>query len=269
MINRLRGALQRDGLSFLLIRIIAKILNVDIGVQHAKTKAWNILEKRYNHTIAYGPFKGMSLSEDVWWSKNDRITQTLGVYEEHVLDKLIYFSSQGSKRFIDIGAADGYFAIGMAFSKKYTDVHIFEIEPRGRERIRENAALNLCTDMINVYGEANFYSLKNLINKKFKSTILIDIEGAEYDLLNNEVLSLLAGNYCICELHPWLVSNGYKLQNDLLDRASKLFNVELMFRASYAPNLFPEFDDLSDEERLIAVGEGRDKNMQWLVLTPK
>jgi hypothetical protein len=39
-------------------------------------------------------------------------------------------------------------------------------------------------------------------------------------------------------------------------------------RESYTPNLFPEFNDLSDEERLVAVGEGRAKNMQWLVLTP-
>ena len=29
-----------------------------------------------------------------------------------------------------------------------------------------------------------------------------------------------------------------------------------------------ELDDLSDEERLMAVGEGRGRNMQWLVLTP-
>ena len=120
---RLVRALRRDGLSFFIIRIVSKILQVDIGVQRAKTKAWNILEKRYNYKIAYGPFKGMKLFENVWWSKNDRITQTLGIYEEHVVDKIISFSKEGSKRFIDIGAADGYFAIGMAFSKIYSDVH--------------------------------------------------------------------------------------------------------------------------------------------------
>ena len=269
MIRRIIRVLLRDGLSFLIVRVVAKILRVNIGMQRAKDKAWAILEDRYNLAIAYGPFKGMKLSEDVWWSKNDRITQTLGIYEEHVLNKLIFFSREGSKRFIDIGAADGYFAVGMAFSKTYPEVYAFEIEPKGQERIKQNATRNSCRTSVNVYGEANIASLKKLINKEFKSTLLIDIEGAEYNLLNTEMLSLLSGNYIICELHPWLVDNGDELQRNLLERASKKFHVELIFRETYAPNLFPEFNDLSDGERLVAVGEGRGKNMQWLVLTPK
>ena len=269
MINKIIRVYKQEGLVFLFVRIVAKILKVDVGMQRVKAKAWTILKDRYNLVIAYGPFKGMMLSEDVWWSKSDLITQTLGIYEEHVLDKLIYFSNKGAKSFIDIGAADGYFAVGMAFSKTYPEVHAFEIDPKGQEYIKENATRNLCSDAVNVYGEANIASLKKLINKEFKSTLLIDIEGAEYDLLNNEMLSLLAGNYIICELHPWLINNGYELQKDLLERASQKFNLELIMRESYAPNLFPEFNDLSDEERLVAVGEGRAKNMQWLVLTPK
>ena len=77
MIRGIIRVLQRDGLSFLIVRAVAKILRVNIGMQRAKDKAWAILEDRYNLAIAYGPFKGMKLSEDVWWSKNDRITQTL------------------------------------------------------------------------------------------------------------------------------------------------------------------------------------------------
>lgn len=50
--------------------------------------------------------------------------------------------------------------------------------------------------------------------------------------------------------------------------SNKRFNIKLIKRENYSPNKFSELDDLSDEERLIAVEEGRKKNMQWLVLTP-
>ena len=269
MIGRLIRNLQKDGLPFFIVRGVAKLLRVNIGFKRAKDKAWKILEEQYGLIIAYGPFKGMKLSENLSWSKEDRITQTLGIYEEHVLNKLIYFSNKGSKRFIDIGAADGYFAVGMAFSKIYKEVYAFEIEQKRQQIIKENAARNSCSERVTVYGQVNVTLLNKHINKDFKSTFLIDIEGAEYNLLSTEMLLLLRGNYVICELHPWYVDNGDKLQRDLLDRASRLFNIELIQRDYYSPNSFPELNDLSDEERLVAVGESRGKNMQWLVLTPK
>ena len=268
MIARLISVLKRDGLSYFLVCVLAKILRVNIGMQRAKDKAWNILRERYNYHVAYGPFKGMKLSEDVWWSKNDRITQTLGIYEEHILDKLRFFSAQGATSFIDVGAADGYFAVGMAYSKIYSQVFAFEIEPKGQEKIKQSANRNLCSHAVHVFGEANVTSIDKLISKDIKTTVLIDIEGAEYDFLSEEMLSLLSNSYVICELHPWLIKGGEDLQKDLLARASKKFNIELFIRESYSPNIYPEFNDLSDEERLVAIGEGRKKNMQWLVLTP-
>lgn len=268
MISRIARGIKRDGISLFVIRVLARILRVDIGYQAAKNKAWNILEEKYDHVVAYGPFKGMKLSDDIWWSRNDRITQTLGIYEEHVVERLKEFSAQGVRRFIDIGAADGYFAIGMAFSKIYSKVVAYEIETIGQKRITENAAINRCEDLVSVFGEANYSSLKNLLSEDLKSSILVDIEGAEYQLLDEETLSLMSNCYLICELHPWVVDDGYQLQRKLIERAKKNFNVELIKRECYAPNIFPELDDLSDEERLIAVGEGRGRNMQWLVLTP-
>tara|TARA_Y100000389_G_scaffold18702_1_gene16215 strand:+ start:717 stop:1532 length:816 start_codon:yes stop_codon:yes gene_type:complete len=268
MIRRIILVIKRDGVSLFLIRLLAKILHVDIGYQAAKNKAWQILEKKYGHVIAYGPFKGMKLSDDVWWSKNDRITQMLGIYEEHVLERLKDFSTQGASRFVDIGAADGYFAIGMAYSKIYSKVDAFEIEPKGQNSIKNNSAINQVENVVSVFGEADYSSLQNLLSEDIKTSFLVDIEGAEYQLLDEKMLLLLSKCHLICELHPWLVDDGYQLQRKLIERARKKFNVELIKRENYSPNIFSELDGLSDEERLIAVGESREKNMQWLVLTP-
>ena len=200
---------------------------------------------------------------------NDRITQTLGTYEEHILQKMIHFSKKGSSLLIDIGAADGYFAVGMAYANFYEKVCAFEIEQEGRDRILENAVANKCDHKIKVYGEANVASVLKVIEGVDKATVLIDIEGAEYGLLSHEMISILKNHYVICELHPWMVIEGDIFQNQLLDRASEQFDIEMIKRDSYHPNDFSEFYNLSDEERLVAVGEGRDKNMQWMILSPK
>ena len=74
------------------------------------------------------------------------------------------------------------------------------------------------------------------------------------------MLTLLSSCYIICELHPFLVYDGYKLQNKLIEMAKQKFNVELI-KEKITPNIFSELDNLSDEERLIAVGEGREKHV--------
>ena len=269
MIFRLIRVVKRDGFLLTFIRVIAHFLRVEIGMQAAKNKAWEILLKKYNYTVAHGSFKGMKLNQKVWWSKNDYITQTLGIYEEHILKKITNFAKSGASTLIDVGAADGYFAVGMAYSNIYKNVYAFEIEKEGRDRILENANANKCNDKIKVFGEADVGSISKIIKGEDKVTVMIDIEGAEYEFFSEDMFKILSGNYVICELHPWMVDGGDSLQIKLLNKASEKFNVELIKRDTYRPNMFSEFDNLSDEERLVAVGEGREKNMQWMVLSPK
>ena len=269
MIFRLIRVVKRDGFLPAFIRVLAKFLRVEIGIQAEKNKAWEILLKKYNYTVAHGAFKGMKLNKKLWWSKNDRITQTLGIYEEHILKKITHFAKSGTSTLIDVGAADGYFAVGMAYSNICQKVYAFEIEKEGRDRLLENANANKCNNKIKVFGKADVESISKIIKGEDKVIVLIDIEGGEYELFNEDMLTVLRGNYVICELHPWMVDGGDSLQIKLLSKASEQFNVELIKRDTYRPNMFSEFDNLSDEERLIAVGEGREKNMQWMVLTPK
>ena len=52
-----------------------------------------------------------------------------------------------------------------------------------------------------------------------------------------------------------------------IDMAKAKFNARLIEREVYAPNQFEELKEFSDDERLLALSEGREKNMQWLVMT--
>jgi len=198
------------------------------------------------------------------------ITQTLGVYEKHILEKLIYFSKKQNLYFIDIGAADGYFAIGAAFSNIFKKVYAFDKSEISLKNIIINININGCRDKVVVKGEVNYETLKKtIIDCNHCAVILIDVEGFEFELLDQKMLRCFSNSYVICELHPSLVSNGYEKQNQLLSRCKDFFNISIIQRETYNPNNFEELDMLSDEKRLIVFGEGRSLNMKWLVLEPK
>lgn len=136
MLNKLINVVKRDGFRYSAVRIIARLLRVEIGIHRAKSKAWAIIQAQHDYTVGYGIFKGMKLNKTVWWSKNDQVTQLLGSYEEHIQQKLKYFAHKGPKAFVDIGAADGYFAVGAIVSGIFERVYAFEIAHSGRDKIR-------------------------------------------------------------------------------------------------------------------------------------
>jgi len=266
---RFFSTLKKDGFSWTISRILLRALKQPNEIQRAKNKVLNKLILEHGYQVAYGTFKGMKLSKNIYWAKDDLITHILGVYEEHILKKLIEFSKKGNYPFIDIGAADGYFAIGMAFSETFKKIYAFEIEEGGRNSLNKNIENNFCKDKVVIDIEANFETLQEIINKNKSAVILIDIEGSEFDLLDDKLLKLLSNCYIVCELHPALSVNGLEKQNMLINNAKAFFDVSIIQRESYCPNKFSELNEFTDEERLIAFGEGRENNMNWLILEPK
>ena len=268
-ISRFIDNILKDGLVWTISRIFLKIFKSPNEIQRKKNKVLNYLVKIHGHRVAHGIFKDMKLNRNIYWSKNDLTTHILGVYEKHILDQLIKFSKHKNTIFIDIGAADGYFAIGSAYSGLFQKVYAFEIQKNGREILSENAKANNCDKNIIIKSEANFNTLKEIIDIHTSAVILIDIEGGEFTLLNDQTLKLLRNCNVVIELHPSLVKDGNKKESELINSAKKFFKFSLIKRENYNPNLYEELDSFSDEERLLAFSEGREANMNWLILEPK
>lgn len=223
----------------------------------------------YGNEVQYGPFKGMLLGEKIWWSKFDVTTKLLGVYEQHIVHFLSEFYLDSTVPFIDIGAADGYYAVGVARRSWAKRVYAFEISEQGRSVLAVNARINNCLADIQINSEAKEEYLAEIISQYHSAFLLIDIEGAEYALLNSSTLELLKDCTMIIELHPRKIENGWSKQQRLMEDATRWFDTEILVRETYTPNLFKELDDFTDEERLMAFSEGRKANGIWLLLQPK
>jgi len=234
----------------------------------SKTRVLKHLRCLYGETVEYGPFKGMKLGSKVWWSQYDVITKLLGVYEEHIVEQLGCFYSTSTVPFVDIGAADGYFAVGVAKLDWAEKVFAFEISPVARSILEGNAISNSCANKIDIQSEATLDNIADIIHTYPGVFVLVDIEGAEYDLFNHDLLKLLKHSTIIIELHPRKIKDGWLKQTKLLEEAAQFFKTEILVRESYSPNIFKELSEFSDDDRLLALSEGRKASAQWLLLRP-
>lgn len=221
-----------------------------------------------NGEVKYGPFKGLKLSENSWWGKSDLGSQCLGLYEKEILTHIKNSSSQSWDCFIDIGAADGYYAVGMLSSGTANRAICFELSREGRALIRDTWERNGRIGVLDVHGKADADALLSLDQEGLgKTLILIDIEGDEFELLTPEVIEHLSAAEVILEVHNWVHDFEAKYARLLYD-LSKWFRLDILAYEDRLTGAFEELRSYTDDNRLLLVSERRPCRMRFLSLTP-
>ena len=208
---------KRYGLKLIISQVFYSLINkfnLLSPIDCIRTRINLDVSEIFQNKVAYGIFKGMKLSNNIWWGKFDIATKLLGQYELHILDKIIDLSDE-FETFIDIGAADGYYAVGAVFSNLYSKSICFEISEFGRQVIEENSTINQVSDKIQIHGIANQKVMNSVLEIENKALILIDIEGGEFDLLTSEFLLVCKNSKLIIELHDSFIKGSDNRRNDL------------------------------------------------------
>ncbi len=219
--------------------------------------------------VRYGPFTGMAISSAPWWGKLDLGSQCLGLYEKEILDYLDGVTEHAYSIFIDIGAADGYYAVGMLLSKKVDHAVCFEMSAAGQSAIRENWSQNQQPGLLEVFGEATPDSLCELLPGPLENgLVLVDIEGAEFELLTDAVLFLLSKSTVIVEIHNW-IDDFITQYVAMIMRIGELFDIDVIERKNRNTDVFEELRDFTDDNRALLASESRPCVMRFLRLTPK
>ena len=228
----------------------------------------DLLDREFRATVAYGPLKGFQFSPEGWWSKPDRAAMLLGLYEQEILTE-ISRNLDHRRLFIDIGAADGYYGVGCVSQGIFERSWCFEISPTGQEVIRQTAILNGVSDRVTVFGKANADILVTLPSEDLQSAVvLIDIEGAEFDFLDEAVVTLLRNAVVFIELHEWVHPDGAARLSALKARVERFFRIYSFTTGTRDLSIFPELVAMSDSDRWLICSEGRICLPQWWMLTP-
>jgi hypothetical protein len=217
--------------------------------------------------VQHGILTGFKLNESIWWGKNELTSKLLGSYEEHIQETLQLLSRQTSI-LVDIGAADGYFGVGLVASGLYTKSYCFEISPKGQKVLRECSLANAVSEKVLVGREASVESLAAIPEvREGSATVLCDIEGAEFDLFNKEMIQLVKDCPLVIEIHDSFIPHLRESRRELVTELRAVYSVYRVNRNHFKPS-YPELREFPDDIRLLMVSEGRPVDMEWLVCVP-
>lgn len=147
--------------------------------------------------VLAGPFKGMRYIEE--FTFGPIAPRWLGTYEPQLHPFLRRMSDVTYEKFIDIGAAEGYYAVGVKRADASIAVISFEADPLSRRAQRRLARLNDVS--IDARGVCNHQVLNSLLQGP-PALVLCDIEGGELDLIDPGRCPGLLWADVIVETHP-------------------------------------------------------------------
>lgn len=226
---------------------------------------------QFGGVVRHGPFAGMTLSQTSSWTPSDLCPKLLGTYEIETIGAIGGFLAP-SKTLINVGAGDGFFTIGFARSGLCGHVLAFELNPDGRRIIQDMAATNSVADRVTIFGAAGDDFIANLREAGVplgECVALIDIEGGEYALLTTETLVALSRTPLVVELHAGLVPDGVPMENELMTRLKRVYDVTIIRTGARRFDRFADLAALSDDDRWLMASEGRPYAMEWAVCTPR
>ena len=212
-----------------------------------------------------GPFAGLEYSHARIDQIDAPVAKLLGSYESELHGVVGDALRVPPSTFIDIGAADGYYAVGFALKSPRTTVHAFEVDAWARKRLAELAALNRVADRVSVRKACTADALCALAPAQ--AFVISDCEGAEVEIFTPEVARRLGDSTVLIELHDQQL--GFDALSVLEPRFAPSHAVTEIRNGTRDPDRFPELAHLPERDRRIALEELRGGAMQVGPLHPR
>lgn len=217
----------------------------------------NTLVQKSGQKVLAGPFKGMDYS--VTASEGAKAARLIGSYEASLAPVIELAVTRHYKQIIDIGCAEGYYAVGMALRLPRAQIWARDASPVAQDLCREHALRNGVLDRVEVGGLMGGQDF-DWCNRK-RTLVICDIEGAEEDLLNPATAPGLLQADILVECHD-LLRPG--LSDRIAARFAASHQITRIGR-TLAPAALPDWmEALSDMDRLIALWEWRGGPTPWL-----
>ncbi len=218
--------------------------------------------RRDGRVIKNGPFTGMVYGGIA--SEGSTATRLLGAYEATLAPIIEKIVRRGYGQILDVGCAEGYYAVGLALRLPQVRVMAHDADPLAREKCARLAQVNGVEGQITIGGEVTHSDFD--ICTTAKSLVICDIEGGEGALLDPSLAPGLRAADILVEVHDCFHPG---LSASLTKRFEATHTVQMIQRG-LAPEYLPEWmQSLSDLDRLLALWEWRTGPTPWLWMTRK
>lgn len=192
------------------------------------------------------------------------IPRLLGVYESELHPFLQAFAAERLDCVIDVGCAEGYYAVGLARMMPDVVVHAFDIDAQARAACADLAAQNGVADRVRIGGAFAPDGFQAFEGQK--ALVMVDAEGAELDILQPEASPALAGMKVIVETHD-VFRRGARAE--LVRRFEATHDITVVTQQPKVFDMPGWLQELPHLDQLLAVWEWRLAPTPWLVMRPK
>ena len=224
----------------------------------------NTLLQQQGTVVMQGPLQGLDFLPQS--AEGCHIAKLLGCYEQPLQPFIEQAIQKQYATILNIGCAEGYYAVGMALRMPNTRVLAHDLNAKAQEICTALAQKNKVSDRVTIGGlftPADFaaYAGQDVL-------LMCDIEGAERELLNPELAPALKGMDIIVESHECLSSGITQL---LVDRFKSTHNITLVQDDGQRQLVKPPqwFINLAHLDQLLATWEWRSGPTPWLVMKAK
>jgi hypothetical protein len=212
--------------------------------------------------VRSGPFQGMSyLDEIVWGSITPR---WLGSYEAELHGVIGGLAGKGYGTVIDVGCAEGYYAVGLARLLPQARVIAFDADFISRGQARRLAKLNGVEDRVEIRSFCRHGDLAPA--HAGRTLVVCDIEGGEGDLLDPGKVASLCDSDILVEVHEEKGVDG-KMEKLLMNRFLGTHRVQKFAscsREAWSQSHQTAWQGLSPTSVASAVAEDRCLGQVWL-----
>jgi SAM-dependent methyltransferase len=212
--------------------------------------------------IRSGPFAGMGYVTQA--TEGALTPRLLGTYESELHPYLLTFAREGVEAVIDVGCAEGYYAVGLARLMPQATVHAFDIDEAARAACAELAARNEVAERVRIGGAFAPEGFAAFAGRRV--LVLVDAEGAELDVLRPDLAPALTGFSLIVETHDLYRPGALA---ELVRRFEPTHRIEVVRQQAKAFDVPPWLQTFGHLDQLLAVWEWRLAPTPWLVMRPK
>ncbi len=221
--------------------------------------------------VVAGPFRGMRVELSPL-SGRHLLGYILGSQELELRDAIGRIIARRYPTILNVGAADGYYAVGLALQSPATRVAAFEALPEMRPVIARTAAANGVSDRIAIGRTCTAADLRNCLDAAASPAfVLMDIEGGEVELLDPARVPQLRHADILVETHDAFVARATET---LIERFQPTHEIECYTArprvlGDFPPGFLPRIRKWFPRLAVELMNERRTGLQRWLFLTAR
>jgi hypothetical protein len=228
---------------------------------HPRNLAYNRIIRHSRGRVISGPFAGqIYLTDDTDFIEPAML---MGTYEKELYPSIELLLRSPPTLFIDVGAAQGYFAVGFARRAHHSRHIAFEFHEPRVAQLKRTAVANAVT--IEWQGQCTPELLNSALQQADSTFVMCDVEGYESELIDPASSPLLRQAKMIIETHE-LVFGGNTTEQ-IIKRFESTHDINVVKMRRRTAEDLPFY--IRDRWTVQQLDEGRLTAQNWLVMNPR